>query len=221
MSNDFLEIVCFAVCLIISVIIHEIAHGWVANKLGDPTAHFEGRLSPNPLKHLDPFGSVVLPLFLLLSGSGFVFGWAKPVPIDERYFKNRLRDNLLVASAGIAANILLAALCGTAIRLLGYFGTNALTMLLASCFFILMLVNLILAAFNLIPIPPLDGSKIFFGWIDKPWARSYLYSPRSALLGIGIIFIFLPLLFQALGVANNPLSLWLRSFTETMIKLLL
>ena len=147
MQNDFLEIIYFAVCLIISVIIHEIAHGWVANKLGDPTARLEGRLSLNPLKHIDPFGSVVLPLFLLLSGSGFVFGWAKPVPVD--------------------------------------------------------------------------GSKIFLGWIDKPWAHSYLHSPRSALLGIGIIFIALPLLFQALGSENNPLTLWLRGFTETMIKMLL
>lgn len=221
MQNNFLEIIYFAVCLIISVIIHEIAHGWVANKLGDPTARLEGRLSLNPLKHIDPFGSVVLPLFLLLSGSGFVFGWAKPVPVDERYFKRPTRDNLLVSSAGIAANILLAALCGTCIRLLGRFDTNVLTMLLASFFFILMLVNLILAAFNLIPVPPLDGSKIFLGWIDKPWAQSYLHSPRSALLGIGIIFIALPLLFQALGSGNNPLTLWLRGFTETMIKMLL
>lgn len=221
MQNDFLEIIYFAVCLIISVIIHEIAHGWVANKLGDPTAHLEGRLSLNPLKHIDPFGSLVLPLFLLLSGSGFVFGWAKPVPVDERYFKRPTRDNLLVSSAGIAANILLAALCGTCIRLLGRFDANVLTMLLASFFFILMLVNLILAAFNLIPVPPLDGSKIFLGWIDKPWAQNYLHSPRSALLGIGIIFIVLPLLFQALGSENNPLTFWLRGFTETMIKMLL
>lgn len=221
MQNDFLEIIYFAVCLIISVIIHEIAHGWVANKLGDPTARLEGRLSLNPLKHIDPFGSVVLPLFLLLSGSGFVFGWAKPVPVDERYFKRPTRDNLLVSSAGIAANILLAALCGTCIRLLGRFDANVLTMLLASFLFILMLVNLILAAFNLIPVPPLDGSKIFLGWIDKPWAQNYLHSPRAALLGIGIIFIVLPLLFQALGSENNPLTLWLRGFTETMIKMLL
>lgn len=221
MQNDFLEIIYFAVCLIISVIIHEIAHGWVANKLGDPTARLERRLSLNPLKHIDPFGSVVLPLFLLLSGSGFVFGWAKPVPVDERYFKRPTRDNLLVSSAGIAANILLAALCGTCIRLLGRFDANVLTMLLASFFFILMLVNLILAAFNLIPVPPLDGSKIFLGWIDKPWAQNYLHSPRSALLGIGIIFIVLPLLFQALGSENNPLTFWLRGFTETMIKMLL
>ncbi len=85
MQNDFLEIIYFAVCLIISVIIHEIAHGWVANKLGDPTARLEGRLSLNPLKHIDPFGSVVLPLFLLLSGSGFVFGWAKPPGFFRRH----------------------------------------------------------------------------------------------------------------------------------------
>ncbi|MBQ8437084.1 MAG: site-2 protease family protein, partial [Alphaproteobacteria bacterium] len=89
--------------LIISIIIHEVAHGWTANKLGDPTARLNGRLSLNPIKHIDNFGSIILPLFLLLSGSGFVFGWVKPVPIDSRYFKHPLKDNLLVSSAGIIA----------------------------------------------------------------------------------------------------------------------
>ena len=220
MFKDFLEILYFAISLIIGVIIHEIAHGWVAHKLGDPTARLAGRLSLNPLKHIDPFGSIVLPLFLLLSGSGFVFGWAKPVPIDERYFKQPRRDNLLVSGAGIAANIFLAGLCGTAIRLLGHFELNTFTALIASFFFILMLVNLILAAFNLLPIPPLDGSKLFLGWIEKPWAQEYIHSPRAALIGIGVMFILLPLLFQAFGIPN-PITVWLQSFTETMMKLLL
>ena len=220
MFKDFLEILYFAISLIIGVIIHEVAHGWVAHKLGDPTARLAGRLSLNPLKHIDPFGSIVLPLFLLLSGSGFVFGWAKPVPIDERYFKQPRRDNLLVSGAGIAANIFLAGLCGTAIRLLGHFELNAFTALIASFFFILMLVNLILAAFNLLPIPPLDGSKLFLGWIEKPWAQEYIHSPRAALIGIGVMFILLPLLFQTFGIPN-PITVWLQSFTETMMKLLL
>ena len=220
MFKDFLEILYFAISLIISVIIHEIAHGWVAHKLGDPTARLSGRLSLNPLKHIDPFGSIILPLFLLLSGSGFVFGWAKPVPIDERYFKNPRRDNLLVSGAGIAANILLAALCGTCIRLLEHFELNVFTALIASFFYILMLVNLILAAFNLLPIPPLDGSKLFLGWIEKPWAQEYVNSPRAALIGIGVMFILLPLLFQALS-SPNPITVWLQAFTETLMKLLL
>ena len=206
--------------LIISIIIHEVAHGWTANKLGDPTARLNGRLSLNPIKHIDNFGSIILPLFLLLSGSGFVFGWAKPVPIYSRYFKHPLKDNLLVSSAGIIANLILAALCGTFIRLSSLLGTNTISFILISFFVSLMQINLILAAFNILPIPPLDGSKIFFGWINKPWVEEYLYSPRISILCIGLIFILLPLTATTIGIVN-PISLWLQSFVNIMTTLLL
>jgi len=206
--------------LIISIIIHEVAHGWTANKLGDPTARLNGRLSLNPIKHIDNFGSIILPLFLLLSGSGFVFGWAKPVPIDSRYFKHPLKDNLLVSSAGIIANLILAALCGTFIRLSSLLGTNTISFIFISFFVSLMQINLILAAFNILPIPPLDGSKIFLGWINKPWVEEYLYSPRISILCIGLIFILLPLTATTIGIVN-PISLWLQSFVNIMTTLLL
>ena len=218
--ESIINILFFLVGLIISIIIHEIAHGWVANKLGDPTARLFGRLSLNPIKHIDQFGSIVLPLFLLLSGSGFLFGWAKPVPIDDRYFKKPVRDNLLVASAGVVANLILAALCGTFIRLSGLLGTNAISFILITFFITLMQINLILVAFNLLPVPPLDGSKIFFGWIQKPWVEEYLHSPRISLLCIGGIFILLPLTAQTLGMVN-PISVWLQSFVTFMSKMLL
>lgn len=206
--------------LIISIIIHEVAHGWTANKLGDPTARLNGRLSLNPIKHIDNFGSIILPLFLLLSGSGFVFGWAKPVPIDSRYFKHPLKDNLLVSSAGIIANLILAALCGTFIRLSSLLGTNTISFIFISFFVSLMQINLILAAFNILPIPPLDGSKIFLGRINKPWVEEYLYSPRISILCIGLIFILLPLTATTIGIVN-PISLWLQSFVNIMTTLLL
>ena len=215
-----INLLFFLIGLIISIIIHEIAHGWVANKLGDPTARLAGRLSLNPIKHIDNFGSIVLPLFLLLSGSGFLFGWAKPVPIDDRYFKNPIKDNLMVSSAGIISNLLLAALCGTFIRLSTHLGTNTISFILISFFITLMQINLILAAFNLLPVPPLDGSKIFFGWIQKPWIEEYLHSPRISLLSIGLIFILLSLTTQVLSIPN-PISLWLQSFVTFMSRLLL
>lgn len=214
------SVLFFLIGLIIAIIIHEIAHGWVANMLGDPTAKLSGRLSFNPIQHIDQFGSVILPLFLLLSGSGFLFGWAKPVPIDDRYFKKPVRDNLLVASAGIVANLVLAALCGTFIRLSGLLGTNVISFVLITFFITLMQINLILAAFNLLPIPPLDGSKIFFWWIQKPWVEEYLHSPRISLLCIGAMFILLPLTTQILGIVN-PIGWWLQGFVTFMTKLLL
>ncbi len=218
--ESVLNLVFFICGLIIAIIIHEVAHGWIANKLGDPTARLSKRLTLNPLAHIDNFGSIVLPLFLLLSGSGFIFGWAKPVPVDDRYFKHRTRDNLLVSSAGIIANILLAAFCGTLIRLTGHIGLNTISLLLTTFLVSLMQINLILAAFNILPIPPLDGSKICFGWINKPWAQEYIHSPKTAMLCIGLIFILLPLTTQTLGLIN-PISLWLHSFVTTMTTLLL
>ena len=218
--ESIINFVFFLSSLIISIIIHEVAHGWVAYKLGDTTAHLSGRLSFNPLRHIDQFGSIILPLFLLLSGSGFVFGWAQPVPVDDRYFKKPIRDNLLVSSAGIIANIILAGFCGTLIRLSSLLGINIISLTLSSFFITLMQVNLILAAFNLLPIPPLDGSKIFFGWINKPWAEEYLHSPKISLLCIGFIFILLPLTAQVLDF-YNPISIWIYHFVETMTSQLL
>ena len=143
--ESIINFVFFLSSLIISIIINEVAHGWVAYKLGDPTAHLSGRLSFNPLRHIDQFGSIILPLFLLLSGSGFVFGWAQPVPVDDRYFKKPIRDNLLVSSAGIIANIILAGFCGTLIRLSSLLGINIISLTLSSFFITLMQVNLIYA----------------------------------------------------------------------------
>lgn len=139
---------------IIAIVIHESAHAFAADRLGDPTARIEGRISLNPIKHIDPVGTLLIPGLLLLSGTGFVFGWAKPVPVNPYNFRNPSRDRLLVALAGPASNLLLAVLFAFIYRMLSP-GTN-LPMLVAS----IVLINLILMMFNLIPIPPLDGSAI-------------------------------------------------------------
>lgn len=135
--------------LLFALVFHEFSHAWVANKLGDPTARYSGRLTLNPLAHLDPFGT----LMILFVG----FGWAKPVPVDTRYLSNPRVDMMKIAFAGPAANLLLAFIGGTIIRS-GFVGGSILSMI-----FLFTQINIMLAVFNMIPIPPLDGSQIFSG----------------------------------------------------------
>ena len=135
--------------LLFALVFHEFSHGWVANKLGDPTAKYAGRLTLNPMVHLDIIGS----LMILFVG----FGWAKPVPVDSRYLANPRIDMMKIAFAGPAANLLLALIAGTIIRITGYMGV------LTSMLIMFTQINIMLAVFNMIPIPPLDGSQIFSG----------------------------------------------------------
>ena len=135
--------------LLFALVFHEFSHGWVANKLGDPTAKNQGRLTLNPIAHLDPIGSMMI----LFVG----FGWAKPVPVDSRYLANPRKDMMKIAFAGPASNLLLAFLGGILIRMTGYAGP------LTSMLILFTQINISLAVFNMIPIPPLDGSQIFSG----------------------------------------------------------
>lgn len=158
-----------------SVVVHEFAHGYTAYLLGDHTARLSGRLTLNPIKHLDLFGSIILPLFLILSKVGFVIGWAKPVPFNPDNLRNGRRGVLMVALAGILANISIAIIFGLMIRfapMLGlplYNPDPMLTHPFYQITFIIVLMNLVLALFNLIPIPPLDGSKILFSLIPPQY----------------------------------------------------
>jgi len=135
--------------LLFALVFHEFSHAWIANRLGDPTARYAGRLTLNPIAHLDPIGG----LMILFVG----FGWAKPVPVDTRYLKNPRQDMMKIAFAGPAANLLLALIAGTIIRITGYMGV------LTSMLIMFTQINIMLAVFNMIPIPPLDGSQIFSG----------------------------------------------------------
>ena len=135
--------------LLFALVFHEFSHGWVANRLGDPTAKYSGRLTLNPMAHLDLFGS----LMILFVG----FGWAKPVPVDSRYLANPRTDMMKIAFAGPASNLLLAFIAGSLIRLTGNMGV------LSSMLIMFVQINIMLAVFNMIPIPPLDGSQIFSG----------------------------------------------------------
>jgi len=151
------------VVLLFSVVIHEVAHGYVAFRLGDPTAHMLGRLTLNPIRHIDIVGSIIVPLVLIVMKAGIVFGWAKPVPFNPNNLKNPLRDGALIAVFGPISNIMIALVFGLLFRLFGVFGgdlafSGYLSILLA----IVVQVNISLALFNLLPIPPLDGSKLLY-----------------------------------------------------------
>ncbi len=165
--------------LVFALVFHEFSHAWVANKLGDPTARYSGRLTLNPLAHLDPFGS----LMILFVG----FGWAKPVPVDSRYLANPRVDMMKIAFAGPAANLLLAFVGGTIIRTGLVSGSITLMILLFTQ------INIMLAVFNMIPIPPLDGSQIFSGIMIRRYPelvyKLQMYGPQI-LLGLIMIGYF-------------------------------
>lgn len=153
------------VILLFSAILHEIAHGFVADRLGDPTARLMGRLSLNPRKHIDPFMSILLPLMLIVSGSPVIFGAAKPVPVDPFNLKEGRKDLALVSISGPLTNVIIAIIGATIVKLILYFsvnpGINPITPFLTSFFYSVVQINLLLAIFNMLPIPPLDGSKVF------------------------------------------------------------
>ena len=172
------------IVLLFSVIIHEIAHGSVAIFLGDTTAKREGRLTLNPIKHIDLFGTIILPLLLMISRSGFIFGWAKPVPINPYNFKDQKWGMLKVSLAGPLSNLSIAVIFGLIIRFIN------LPASLIVHFSIIVYYNFLLAIFNLFPIPPLDGSHILFSFFPEKWnnVRNFIFQYGIIIL---IFFLFL------------------------------
>ena len=160
------EWIFLIIILIFSAVIHEVSHGTMANYLGDPTAKYSGRLTLNPLKHLDPFGSFLLPLLMLLAtgGRGPVFGWAKPVPINPYNFRDQKYGSAKVAAAGPAANFAVALFFGLALR---FFPAISAVSGLHLMFSYVVYINLLLGIFNLLPVPPLDGSHILFTFLPQ------------------------------------------------------
>ena len=175
------------IVLLFSVIIHELAHGNVALSLGDQTAKYEGRLTLNPLKHLDPFGSVILPLLLLFAtaGQGPIFGWAKPVPINPYNFKDQKWGTLKVAIAGPATNFAIAIIFGLIIRIINLPQTLPFVEMLG----IITIYNFLWGMFNLVPIPPLDGSWILFRFLPRGAEKAKMFMQQYGLF-ILIFFIF-------------------------------
>ncbi|MFM6830392.1 MAG: site-2 protease family protein [Novosphingobium sp.] len=185
-----------AIPMILAIVFHEVAHGWMARALGDPTAAEAKRLSPNPLRHVDPFGTIILPGLLKLTGAP-VFGWAKPVPVDFRRLRNPRWGMVAVAAAGPAINFVLAAFSAIALGLLVRATDNTAepglgVLFLADNLKNFLLVNLFLGMFNLLPIPPFDGSRIVMGVLPAPLARVYGRIEPFGLIVVFALLVILP-----------------------------
>ncbi len=189
------ELVITIPVFLLALTVHEFAHGWVANRLGDPTARLQGRLTMNPLAHLDPIGALAIVLIH--------FGWAKPVPVDYRYLKQPRRDMMLIAAAGPLSNLLLgaaSALCLRAIAWMPWGQESAwLALPLGNIFYAGVVTNVLLAVFNLLPIPPLDGSRVLSGLLPVRQAISY-----NRLEPYGFVIIFLLFFSGITGPVFGP-----------------
>jgi Zn-dependent protease len=190
--------------IILAITLHEASHGYVAWKLGDDTAYKLGRVTFNPLRHIDPMGTIILPALLVFT-TGFMFGYAKPVPVNFRRLRNPRRDMVLVAAAGPATNILIALGSAIALRLVP--GTATLTtaiiseILSYSIFF-----NVIIAVFNMIPLPPLDGGRVAVGLLPYPLSWHLARLERYGMVILLIALIGLPLIGQQIGTDLNVIG---------------
>jgi len=189
-----------------AVVVHECAHGWMASRCGDNTARYAGRITLNPLPHIDLIGTVIFPLLLIVSGSPFVIGWAKPVPVNPYNFNNPRRDLVRVGAFGPLSNIGLAVVSSFLVWISSYLPMEELRRSLLLILLFSVLINLLLAVFNLIPIPPLDGSQIMSGLLPSHMAMRY-----AAIAPFGFIIIFLLLLTGLLWAIIIPIVQFLYS----------
>ena len=187
--NEFLIIIFQFIVFIFSVMVHEVSHGVVALKLGDETAKKEGRLTLNPLVHIDFFGSILLPIFLVLTSSPVIFGWAKPVPYNPNNLKNPKKGAALIGIAGPLSNIALAVIFGILLRIISGIGVPMSLFPLSMLFQIIISINLLLAVFNLMPIAPLDGSKLLFAILPQKYYKLQVFLERYG-MAILLAFIF-------------------------------
>ena len=203
--------------LIIAITFHEAAHGFVAHRLGDDTAYVLGRVSFNPIRHIDPFGTIVLPGVLLLSHSPFLFGYAKPVPVRFGNLRNPRIGMVLVALAGPATNIILAIVAAAAFHGLPLVPADY-AQWVADNLKNMLLINVVLAIFNMLPIPPLDGGRVAVGLLPRPLAIPLArLEPFGMLILIGIL-ILLPLAGSQFGLNLDVISSYLRTSTDTIIR---
>lgn len=183
-----MEFIFIIIILILSVVIHEVSHGYAALYLGDPTAKYAGRLTLNPIKHLDLVGSFIVPAVLFLLPTSAIVGWAKPVPINPYNLRNQQYGEAIVAAAGPLSNVVVAAVFGVVVRVTS--GAGLLSAELVPLFGLVILINLVLAVFNMIPIPPLDGSKILFTFLPASLQEFRMMFERNIFIVLIIILLF-------------------------------
>jgi Zn-dependent protease len=220
LSLNLYDVSVWVLPLIIAITFHEAAHGFVAHYLGDHTAWELGRVSFNPLRHIDPMGTLILPAMLLLAHSPFLFGYAKPVPVNFRALRHPRLDMVWVALAGPATNILLALCAAVAFHLVTYAPANA-AQWIADNLKNMLVINVVLAVFNMLPIPPLDGGRVAVGLLPNilavPLSR---LEPYGMLILIGILIV-LPIAGTQLGLNLDVVSAFMRAATSHVIRLVL
>jgi Zn-dependent protease len=219
-NNTIYAISVWILPLVIAITLHEAAHGFVAYHFGDNTAYERGRVTINPLKHIDPFGTLLFPAMLLLAHAPFLFGYAKPVPVNFRALRNPRIDMVWVALAGPATNIVLALIASAALHLVPYAPDNSAQWIFDNLKNALV-INVVLAVFNMMPIPPLDGGRVAVGLLPNflavPLSR---LEPFGMLILIGLL-ILLPMAGRQLGLNLDVISAILRTVTNYVIRLLL